>query len=161
MLGVIANQLFADPRHLADMNMATSVVAAHGAPFPIDGKVLRKTPGPVGMTRFQHRAVPAESAWSRVRVYYLTPRDTFSAAEHLAMVLRSTGRATLIGETTGGGNHFGGTEPVGPGLEMFVPVRRTSDPATGRDWEGAGVAPHVPTSAAEALDEALRRIAAR
>lgn len=159
MMGLIANHLFAAPRLLANMDMARAVVAKHGQPFPIDGKTLRRTDGPEGLVRFQHWAAPAvDKAWFDVPVYYLTSRATFSAAEHMAMVLKSTGRAVLIGETTGGGNHFGGTEPVGAGLELFVPVGRTSDPATGKDWERVGVAPDVAVPADAALAEALRRI---
>ena len=159
MMGILANHLFATPRRLANMDMARAVVDQHGAPFPIDGQSLKRTDGPAGLVRFEHWAVPAgDRAWSTIPVYYLTSHDTFSAAEHMAMVLKSTGRATLVGETTGGGNHFGGTEPIGPGMEMFVPVGHTTDPLTGRDWEGVGVAPDVAVPAATALDEALRRI---
>lgn len=157
MMGLLANHLFGKTRHLADMDMAAAVVATFGAPFPIDGRTMRRTNGPEGLVRFQHWAMPAaDRAWAGVPVYYLTSKATFSAAEHMAMILK--GRATLIGETTGGGNHFGGTEPIGDGLEMFVPVGRTSDPKTGQDWEGKGVAPDVAVPAAAALDEALRRI---
>lgn len=161
MMGLIANRLFATPRHLANMDMAGAVVAEFGAPFPVDGKILRRTAGPDGIVRFEHWSVPAaDRSWFDVPVYYLTSRETFSAAEHMAMILKSTGRATLIGEATGGGNHFGGTQPVGGGLELFVPIGHTTDPATGRDWERVGVAPDVSVSADGALDEALRRIAA-
>ena len=160
MMGLLANHLFAQPRHLADMDMARAVVTQYGAPFPIDGIVLRRTESPQGLIRFEHWAAPASdgAAWFATPVYYLTSHQTFSAAEHMAMILKSTGRATLIGEATGGGNHFGGTEPVGEGLELFVPIGRTTDPATGRDWEGVGVAPDVAVPADQALDEALRRI---
>lgn len=160
MMGLLANHFFSTPRHLANMDMARSVVDEHGAPFPIDGVVLRRTAGPKGLVRFEHWSAPATdvTAWFTTPVYYLTSHETFSAAEHMAMVLKSTGRATLIGEATGGGNHFGGTEPVGDGLELFVPVGHTTDPATGRDWEGVGVAPNVAAPPDQALAEALRRI---
>lgn len=162
MMGVLANHLLATPRLLANMDMAAPVVAQSGAPFPVDGQVLRKTPGPKGLVRFQHWAVPTGDGGGMfgIPVYYLTSRTTYSAAEHMAMVLKSTGRATLIGETTGGGNHFGGIEPVADGIEVFVPVGHTTDPATGKDWEGVGVAPDVAVPASDALDEALLRIAA-
>jgi hypothetical protein len=47
----------------------------------------------------------------------------------------------LIGERTAGANHFGGIEPIGAGLAAFIPVGRTYDPDTGKDWESTGVAP--------------------
>ncbi len=125
----------------------------------VDGAMMRRLPGATGLVRFQHWAVPAHTArWSTIPVFYLTSAKTFSAAEHLAMVLKSTGRGILVGETTGGGNHFGGTEPVGDGLELYVPVGRTTDPTTGRDWEGTGVEPDVRTRAADALAVAVRMI---
>jgi hypothetical protein len=162
MIGLFANHLFGEPRHLANMDIARSVVDEFGAPFPVDGQILRRTEGPAGLARFEHWAVPAaaEPAWSRVPVYYLTSRETYSAAEHMAMILKMSGRATLIGETTGGGNHFGGTEPIGGGLELFVPIGHTTDPKTGRDWEGVGIAPDVVVPADDALLEALRLIKA-
>lgn len=159
MLGMFGNALFAQPRLLANMEMAQSVVGEFGAPFPVDGAVMKRLEGPPGLVRFQHWAVPAAAArWSTIPVFYLTSRATFSAAEHLAMVLKSTGRATLIGETTGGGNHFGGTEPVGGGLELYVPTGRTTDPATGRDWERVGIAPHISSRAEDAFDVAIQEI---
>jgi hypothetical protein len=155
-----ARALIIDSELLANMDMATSVVTQHGAPFPIDGATLKQVAGPSGMTRFEHWSVPTSNAeaWSRMPVFYLTSRHSFSAAEHMAMVLKTTKRAKLIGETTGGGNHFGGTEPVGGGLEMYVPVGRTTEPATGNDWEGIGISPDVSVPAATALDEALRQL---
>jgi hypothetical protein len=159
MLGVLGNALFAQSRLLANMDMAKSVVDEFGAPFPVDGAVMKRLPDRAGLVRFQHWAVPAHTArWSTIPVFYLTSHATFSAAEHLAMVLKSTGRGTLIGETTGGGNHFGGTEPVGDGLELYVAVGRTTDPTTGEDWERVGIVPDVQTRAENALDVAIHRI---
>jgi C-terminal processing protease CtpA/Prc len=40
---------------------------------------------------------------------------------------------------------------------VFLPVGRTIDPDTGKDWEGAGIAPDVPVAPTLALEEALRR----
>ena len=38
---------------------------------------------------------------------------------------------------------------------MFLPVGRTYDPATGRDWEGVGIEPDVDVPADQALQAAL------
>ncbi len=158
MLGILGDHLFGERRILANMDVSAKTVEENGVPFP-EGPELRRTAAPAGLVRFQHWSVPAADArLFGVPVYYLTSRRTFSAAEHLAMVLKSTGRATLIGEATGGGNHFGGTEEVGAGLEMFVPIGRTTDPTTSKDWETTGVAPDVAVPADAALDEALKRI---
>jgi hypothetical protein len=159
VLGILGDALYDREQPLVAMDMAAKVVERYGSPWQ-DCPELRVAPGPAGLVRKVHWAIPsrAAAALGKVPVYYLTSRRTFSAAEHMAFALKVTGRAMLIGETTGGGNHFGGMEPVGAGLEMFVPAGRTSDLATGADWEGVGVAPDVAVPADRALDEALERI---
>lgn len=122
---------------------------------------LRTIAGPEGVVRREHFVVPAKGGkLAKAKVYLLTSRKSVSAAEHLALSLKRTGRATLIGETTRGAGHYGGMVPVGDGFAAFIPVGRTFDPDTGQGWEGVGVAPHVAVPADEALDEALRRAGA-
>lgn len=90
-----------------------------------------------------------------VPVYVLTSPHTFSGAEEFSYNLRTRERATLVGETTGGGANPGGTAPVTPRFEMFVPTGRAINPVTGINWEGTGVEPHVAAPAEDALDTAL------
>ncbi|MFX8785959.1 S41 family peptidase, partial [Acinetobacter baumannii] len=92
------------------------------------------------IVRRQHTVIPhpTEHRLKTAKVFYLTSTKTASAAEHLALAFTRTHRATLVGEHTAGANHFGGDEPVGAGLELWLPVGRTLDPDTGKDWEGAG-----------------------
>ena len=99
---------------------------------------------------------PAERRLREVPIYDLTSRRTASAAEHLALAFKRTHRATLVGETTRGAGHFGGSQDLGEQLAVFVPVGRTYDPATGWDWEGRGVSPDVAVHTDQALDEALK-----
>ena len=87
----------------------------------------------------------------------LTSRRTGSAAEHFALSLKRTGRATLIGEPTAGAGHYGGMMDLGAGYSAFIPVGRTFDPDNDQGWEGTGVSPNVAVPADQALDEALRR----
>lgn len=84
-------------------------------------------------------------------VYVLTSRRTFSAAESFTFGLLTNDRITVVGERTGGGGHFGGTEPLPGGFVMFVPVGRTYDPRTDEGWESDGIAPHVAVPADDAL----------
>lgn len=84
-------------------------------------------------------------------IYLLTSRSTFSGAEELAYDLKVLKRATLIGETTGGGAHGGGTRRADDHFTVWVPFGRAINPITGTNWEGVGVTPDVATSAARAL----------
>ncbi|HLT47338.1 MAG TPA: S41 family peptidase [Rubricoccaceae bacterium] len=90
-----------------------------------------------------------------VPVFVLTARRTFSGAEEFAYNLRTRERATLVGETTGGGANPGGFMPVSDQLGIFVPTGRAINPVTGTNWEGTGVEPHVAVPAEEAFDRAL------
>jgi retinol-binding protein 3 len=90
-----------------------------------------------------------------VPLYVLTSEHTFSAAEEFTYNLKNLGRATIVGETTGGGAHPGGMHPLGAGLAVFIPEGRAINPVTGTNWEGTGVGPDVACPADAALDTAL------
>jgi C-terminal processing protease CtpA/Prc len=70
--------------------------------------------------------------------------------------LQTRQRATLIGETTGGGAHPGGTYRIHPYLELFIPSGRAINPITNANWEGCGVAPDIAVAQEEALTVAPR-----
>jgi hypothetical protein len=88
------------------------------------------------------------------KVYLLTSDDTFSGCEDFAYALKNNKRATVIGETTGGGAHAGGPHRLDAHFMMFVPSGRPINPVTGTDWEGVGVVPDIKASAKNALDVA-------
>ena len=92
-------------------------------------------------------------------VYVLTSAETFSGGEELAYDLQSLRRATLIGETTGGGANLTGAHTLDDWFMIGVPWARPINPVTKTNWEGVGVRPDVATKATAALDEALRRAA--
>jgi hypothetical protein len=87
-------------------------------------------------------------------VFILTSKRTFSAAEEFTYNLKNLKRATVVGETTGGGGHPGGGFPVGDHLMIFVPTGRAISPITKTNWEGAGVKPDIAVAADKALDTA-------
>jgi hypothetical protein len=87
-------------------------------------------------------------------VYVLTSKRTFSGAEEFAYNLKNLRRATLVGETTGGGAHPGGMRRLHGDFRLFVPTGRAISPITKTNWEGVGVAPDVATAADEALEAA-------
>ena len=95
-------------------------------------------------------------------VYVLTSGSTFSAAEEFSYNLRNLERATLVGETTGGGAHPGGTITATDRFIVWVPTGRAINPITNTNWEGTGVKPHIDVPAADALNvahlEALKHL---
>ena len=84
-------------------------------------------------------------------VYVLTSKRTFSGAEEFTYNLKNLKRATIIGETTGGGAHPGGMFRMSPHFGAFIPTGRAISPITKTNWEGTGVAPDVAVPADQAL----------
>lgn len=84
-------------------------------------------------------------------VYVLTSKRTFSGAEEFTYNLKNLKRATIIGETTGGGAHPGGGFRISEHFGMFIPTGRAISPITKTNWEGTGVTPDVSVPADQAL----------
>ena len=89
-----------------------------------------------------------------VPVYVLTSKFTFSGAEEFSYNLKNLKRATIVGETTGGGAHPGGAMAINEGFSMFVPTGRAINPITNTNWEGTGVSPDVDVKSELALEQA-------
>jgi C-terminal processing protease CtpA/Prc len=87
-------------------------------------------------------------------VYVLTSKRTFSAAEEFTYNLQTQKRATIVGETTGGGAHPGGTHPINDHFLIWVPSGRAVNPITKTNWEGSGVKPDLDVPADQALKTA-------
>jgi hypothetical protein len=87
-------------------------------------------------------------------IYVLIGPRTFSGAEEFAYDLQTQKRATIVGETSGGGAHPGDLAPLGDHFAMFVPTGRAINPITKTDWEGVGVKPDVAVPADKALEKA-------
>ena len=66
-------------------------------------------------------------------------------------------RRRLIGEATAGANHFGGPVPLNDHFAVWMPVGRTYDIKTGKDWEGDRVAPDIAVDPKQALVFALEK----
>jgi len=84
-------------------------------------------------------------------VYVLTSKETFSGAEEFTYNLKNLKRATIVGETTGGGAHPGGGFRISDHFGMFVPTGRAINPITKTNWEGTGVTPDISVPADQAL----------
>src|SRR5579871_1204 len=87
-------------------------------------------------------------------VYVLTSSFTFSGGEEFTYDLKTQKRATIIGETTGGGAHPVGGRRIDDHFIIGVPSGRAINPITKTDWEGTGVEPDVKVSADQALPTA-------
>jgi retinol-binding protein 3 len=87
-------------------------------------------------------------------VYVLTSNRTFSAGEEFTYNLKNLKRATIIGETTGGGAHPGGMFRINDHFGAFVPTGRAINPISKTNWEGTGVEPDVKVSKELALKTA-------
>ena len=119
-----------------------------------------------GETRqyWSHPSLPGKKLLGK-DVYVLTSGRTFSGAEEFAYNLQTQKRATIVGETTGGGAHptrgFRVTDHFGVG----VPYARSINPVTKTNWEGTGVKPDVAVPADQALHTAhlmaLKKAAAK
>jgi C-terminal processing protease CtpA/Prc len=87
-------------------------------------------------------------------VYVLTSRRTFSGAEECAYDFQTQKRATLVGETTGGGANPGDDFGLAHGFLAFIPTGRAINPVTHTNWEHVGVKPDISVAAAKAQQTA-------
>lgn len=95
--------------------------------------------------------VPGKRFGQKKPVYVLTSKRTFSGAEEFAYNLKNLKRATIVGESTGGGAHPGSMRRIAAHFEMFVPSGRAISPITNTNWEGTGVEPDIKVASDDAL----------
>ena len=132
MVTLIASYLFDKPTHLIDIyNRHEDSTQQNWTLSYLPGSRLVKTP-----------------------VYVLTSKHTFSGAEEFAFDLKTQKRATIVGETTGGGAHPVSPHPVGDYFQVGVPFAKSLDPVTKTNWEGTGVEPDVKVASDDALTTA-------
>ncbi|MDQ1351020.1 MAG: retinol-binding protein 3 [Acidobacteriota bacterium] len=140
MTGYFAGYFFSRATHLFDMEFRGDNVTDHFWTIAyLPGKRLPDVP-----------------------LYILTSAYTFSGAEGFAYRFKVLKRATIVGETTGGGANAGGVLDVAPFFRVYMPMGRPVDRDTGTNWEGTGVEPDIKTTAREALVtahlEALKKL---
>ena len=132
MVTLIASYLFNQPTHIIDIyNRHEDTTQQNWTLSYLPGPRLTKQP-----------------------VFVLTSKRTFSGAEEFAFDLKNQKRATIVGETTGGGAHPVSGHPVGEFFMVGVPFAKSLDPVTKTNWEGIGVAPDVSVAADKALETA-------
>lgn len=139
MIALISSYLFAEPTHLNDLwtRKGDTTQQYWTLPF-VPGKRLDGKP-----------------------VFVLTSSRTFSGAEEFSYNLKNLKRATIVGETTGGGAHPARGQRIDDHFIIGVPFARAVNPISKTNWEGVGVEPDVKVPAAEALETALKLAAAQ
>jgi hypothetical protein len=87
--------------------------------------------------------VPGKRYGQRKAVYLLIGPSTFSAGEEFSYDLQQLKRATLLGETTGGGANPSRLRALSPFFDAVIPNGRAINPVTRTNWEGSGVTPDI------------------
>lgn len=112
---------------------------------------------PTNSTR-EYWTNPAVTVRYTKPIYVLTSSQTFSGGEEAAYDLQTQKRATLIGETTGGGANPGDHVALSHGLIAFIPTGRSINPITQTNWEHVGVKPDIAVPATRAMKTAYTAI---
>jgi C-terminal processing protease CtpA/Prc len=134
MVAFISTYLFSKPTHLNDLWEWKNDTTQQFWTLPyVPGKRLDEKP-----------------------VYLLTARRTFSGAEEFSYNLKNLKRATIVGETSGGGAHPVSGHRIDDHFMIGVPFARAINPISHTNWEGVGVEPDVRVPASEALSTAQR-----
>lgn len=115
---------------------------------------------------YSPRESPTENSWTHSPVegnkladkpvYVLTSSTTLSGAEQFTYDLKMLRRATIVGETTGGGAHAGVFHRLDDHFGIAIPEVRAVNPYGKNDWEGTGVEPDVKVKASDALETAMK-----
>lgn len=90
-----------------------------------------------------------------IPLFIMTSEKTFSGAEEFSYNMQTQKRATLVGQTTGGGANPGRSMRINDNLSVFIPTGKAINPVTKTNWEGIGVIPEVPTNVEDAYDKTL------
>lgn len=131
MVSLLASYLFDHPEYL--YNPRENVSEESWTHSPVHGNKLADKP-----------------------VYVLTSGRTFSGAEQFCYDLKMLKRATLVGETTGGGAHSGVWHRIDDHFGMGIPETKAINPYSKIDWAEIGVEPDVKVKAADALETAVK-----
>lgn len=132
MVAMISSYLFDKPTHLNDLyNRKEDFTTQYWTLPYVPGTTLADKPA-----------------------FVLTSKRTFSGAEEFTYNLQNLKRATIVGETTGGGAHPVAGRRIDDHFMIGVPYARAVNPISKKNWEGTGVEPDVPVKASEALEKA-------
>lgn len=134
MVAFVSSYLFAERTHLNDLWTRKGAITDQYWTLPyVPGKRLDGKPA-----------------------FVLTSKNTFSGGEEFTYNLKTLKRATIVGETTGGGAHPVRGHRITEHFGIGVPFARAINPVTQTNWEGTGVEPDVKVAAADALTTAQK-----
>ena len=152
----IFSYIFANKTPLVKMALSKKIYSSGHSPLSASQTLVFADNGDRMVAT--HSALPGPAtALRKAKIYLLTSNRTASAAEHFSLAMKSSGRGTLIGEATAGANHFGGPQRLSDNFGVWMPVGRTYDIKTGKDWEGGGIAPDIAVDPKQALVVALEK----
>lgn len=113
-----------------------------------------------GLQMREEPEVPWKRYGTAKPLVVLIDERTFSASEAVAFTLQATGRATIVGQPSGGGAHMlDDGAALGTGFTLYTPSARPLHVASGTNWEGGGVQPDRLASGDAAIAAALEIIA--
>ncbi len=136
MIAFLTTYLFSAPTHLNDLWVRKTDATQQFWTLPyVPGKRLDGKPA-----------------------YVLTSKRTFSGGEEFTYDLKNLKRATVIGETTGGGAHPVASHRIDDHFTIGVPFAKAINPISKTNWEGTGVEPDVKVPAADALTTAQKLV---
>jgi hypothetical protein len=139
MIALISTYLFKRPTHLNDLyNRKEDKTTQHWTLPYVPGNRLPDAPA-----------------------FVLTSKMTFSGAEEFSYNLKNLKRATIVGETTGGGAHPVSGHRIDDHFTIGVPFARAVNPVSKTNWEGTGVTPDVSATSSEALNVAEKLATAK
>jgi retinol-binding protein 3 len=134
MVALISTYLFSEPTHLNDLWERKGNTTEQYWTLPyVPGKRMADVP-----------------------VFVLTSKRTFSGGEEFCYNLKNLKRATIVGETTGGGAHPVAPHRIDEHFGIGVPFARAINPISKTNWEGVGVEPDIKVPAADALSTAQK-----
>lgn len=130
MIQLISSYFFDEPKHLNSFYIRSEdTIQQFWTQSHVQGKKMVDTP-----------------------LFILTSQRTFSAAEEFTYNMKNMERATIIGETTGGGAHPVERHPFANlSVAASIPFGRAINPISGTNWEGTGITPHIEVSSDDAL----------
>jgi hypothetical protein len=130
----LSSYFFSEPAHLNDLYERSTDVTVQSWTLPF-------VPGP------RYTSKP---------IFILTSPRTFSAAEEFAYSLQALKRATIVGETSGGGAHAAIRLRIDDHFCVAVPFARSVNPTSKTTWEKKGVEPDLRVPENVAVQAAYR-----